>query len=192
MSVQPYPACRCGHRYDEHTDPGDPRKVGCWLCLCREWQPADLRDDRIAKTILVGFALILVVALLFGFAHGAHAEQAGPPPPKQYRAPNALTVDLADRMVNHVFWLGTASAADLMSTSAALRWCSTCRESNPAGWDAEARISLKAGMFFAVTAVCWKLEKDGHPRGAAILRWVFVGESLAFAASNTAHAIRGH
>ncbi len=33
----PYAPCTCGHCYDHHTDPGDPRKVGCWRCECKEY-----------------------------------------------------------------------------------------------------------------------------------------------------------
>lgn len=41
--VLPYPPCECGHRYDRHTDPGDPRKIGCWECECTEYKavPSD-------------------------------------------------------------------------------------------------------------------------------------------------------
>lgn len=34
-----YPVCLCGHRYDHHTDPGDPRRIGCHLCSCAEYAP---------------------------------------------------------------------------------------------------------------------------------------------------------
>lgn len=30
----PYPPCECGHRYDHHNDPGDPRGAGCHRCAC--------------------------------------------------------------------------------------------------------------------------------------------------------------
>jgi hypothetical protein len=37
--VVAHPPCEnCGHRYDEHTDPGDPRRIGCHLCPCKEWE----------------------------------------------------------------------------------------------------------------------------------------------------------
>lgn len=98
---------------------------------------------------------------------------------------------IADKFQADVAWIGAGTAADLYSTSAALRWCPACRESNPVGWDTEARISLKLGTGIAATSTCWWLRRSGHPKGATIVRWVVFGIQAAAATNNAVHAIRG-
>lgn len=47
LVVLPYPPCKCGHRYDHHQDPGDPRRGGCYACACTLYDPdvAEIHAD---------------------------------------------------------------------------------------------------------------------------------------------------
>lgn len=98
---------------------------------------------------------------------------------------------IADAFARDLGWIGAGAAADLLSTSAALRWCSTCREANPLGWDSEARVALKVGMATAAGTGCWWLRRAGHGRAATIVRWSAFGIQALAAASNARHALRG-
>lgn len=50
MRVSAYPVCYCGHRYDHHRDPGDPRGGGCHLCVCHTYTPNhETAEQREAK-----------------------------------------------------------------------------------------------------------------------------------------------
>lgn len=98
---------------------------------------------------------------------------------------------IADSFARDLSWIALGVSIDLGSTSAALRWCKTCREGNPLGWDVEARISLKLAMGTAGGATCFWLRRHGHGRAATIARWVLFGVQAAAATSNTIHAVRG-
>lgn len=39
-----YPLCICGHRYDHHQDPGDPRGKGCYRCDCMLYEAVPQRE----------------------------------------------------------------------------------------------------------------------------------------------------
>lgn len=44
MGVFAYPVCRCGHRFDRHRQPGDPRGELCYECLeCKGYQANESR-----------------------------------------------------------------------------------------------------------------------------------------------------
>jgi hypothetical protein len=105
-----------------------------------------------------------------------------PPPP-------VFTVDLADRMSDHAFWLGMAMAGDLGSTAWALRRCAPCSEGNPLGPDVEARVALKMAGGTAAMVAAWKLEKGGHSDVAKGLRWGVVAVHAIAIVINSKHAI---
>jgi opacity protein-like surface antigen len=137
---------------------------------------------------------VLFLALLAcSLASTAQALQAsGPPAPKTATPPGQyVTIDLATRMAGHAAAIGFASAADLMTTSWALRQCPNCGETNPLGADVEARIALKLGYGTAALGACWLLERSNHRGWAKAVRWSAVAIFVAAAGSNTAHAIRG-
>jgi hypothetical protein len=119
-------------------------------------------------------------------------EQAGPPAPKTGKEPppQVVTIDLADRMAGHAAALGFASAADLLTTSWALRRCPACNEANPLGADVEARVALKLGYGTAALGACWLLERGNHRGWAKAVRWSAVVLFAGAAASNATHAIR--
>lgn len=168
-------------------------------------------DERPFRTLRVGFLWLLVYAVFCALGYG---EQAGPPhyrsitctsttrPICRYSdtgeligAPlvevqNALTVDLADRMAGHAGALGLASAADMFTTSWALRRCPSCAERNPFGADVEARLALKLGYGTAALGACWLLERGNHRGWAKVVRWSAVAIFTAAAANNAVHAIR--
>lgn len=98
---------------------------------------------------------------------------------------------LADPFSRDLLWIGFGASADLLSTSAALHWCQTCAESNPLGWDAEARIALKLGLSTAGGTTCYWLRRHGHGKAATITRWLIFSIQAAATANNTIHAIRG-
>ena len=142
---------------------------------------------------------------------GDAAGEAGPAPDGAPGAPAASLRDLsaapaaaqgprgasvpvekiADAFGRDLAWIAAGTSADLLSTSAALRWCSTCREGNPLGWDSEARVALKLGVSTAAGTGCWWLRRSGHGRTALIVRWTVFGVQALAAASNARHAIRG-
>jgi hypothetical protein len=105
-----------------------------------------------------------------------------PPPP-------VLSVDLADDMADHAFWLGMAMAGDLGSTAWALRRCVPCSEGNPLGPDVEARVALKMAGGTAAMVAAWKLEKGGHSDVAKGLRWGVVAVHAIAIVINSKHAI---
>lgn len=98
---------------------------------------------------------------------------------------------IADPFVKDLAWIATGTALDLGSTSASLRFCPSCRESNPLGWDSEARISLKLASGVAAGTGCYYLRRSGHGRTATIIRWVAFGIQAAAATNNFRHAILG-
>lgn len=109
-------------------------------------------------------------------------------------APESAVVpveQIADPFSRDLAWIGAGASADLLSTSAALHWCSTCRETNPFGWDSEARIALKLGMSTAAGTTCWWLRRSGHGKAATIVRWTVFGIQGLATANNVRHAIRG-
>lgn len=98
---------------------------------------------------------------------------------------------IADDFGRDIGWIAFGVSLDLGSTSAALRWCKTCRESNPFGWDSEARFALKLTMATSSGTVCWWLRRNGHGRAATIVRWFTFGVQALAAVNNTVNAVRG-
>lgn len=98
---------------------------------------------------------------------------------------------IADDVIEDAVWIGLASAADLYTTSWALRECPTCFERNPLGQDAEARIALKVGTYPLAVGICYWLRRSDHNNWATAVRWVLVGVQGALAVNNSVHAIRG-
>lgn len=98
---------------------------------------------------------------------------------------------IADDFGRDLGWIAFGVSLDLGSTSAFIRWCKTCREANPFGWDAEARLSLKVAMATTGGSVCYWLRRNGHDRLATIVRWTLFGIQALAAGSNTLHAVRG-
>lgn len=77
---------------------------------------------------------------------------------------------------------GAASAADLLSTEYALSRGGV--ESNPFLRDRPVRLAVNLGV---VTASVWgvrKLQRDGHPRAARLVKWGFVGLRVVAVAVN--------
>ena len=142
------------------------------------------REERIGSAIFV----IVVVAGALLIADLAACEQAGPPAPRDYRAVVKVE-DLADRMVLHGAVIGGSFAADMGTTSWALRRCPTWFEAG-LGTDVEARMALHLAYGTAALGACWLLERSGH-RGWA--RAVAAGTAVVFggaAVSNSIHAVR--
>lgn len=122
------------------------------------------------------FSLVLCAALM------------GPPAPQA-----TLTVpveEISDRVATHLTWIAVGAAADLYSTAWTLSRCPACRESNPLGFNSEARVSLKMATAAAMGLTVYKLERGGHHTGAKIVRWVYVGSAVAFVANNVSHGLR--
>jgi hypothetical protein len=114
--------------------------------------------------------------------------------PAQYQPPDTdrvVLINLADRMADHGWWVGMASAADLGTTGWALHKCPTCYEQNPLGVNVESRIALKLAAMTGTMGAIWKLEKSGHSKEAKIARWIYVGVCAGLAVNNSVHAIRG-
>lgn len=122
-------------------------------------------------------ALLLAIALDLSRVESAQPE---PVPVEQ----------LADPFSRDLLWIGAGASADLLSTSASLHWCQTCAESNPLGWDAEARIALKLGMSTAGGTTCYWLRRHGHGRAATVARWIIFGIQAAASVNNTIHAVQ--
>jgi hypothetical protein len=114
---------------------------------------------------------------------------AGPPPPIDHAALHREIARTADGIAADIAWIGLGASADLLSTSAALRWCPECGEGNPIGWDTEARVALKLGMAAGSTAACYRLRRGGHHRAASWLRWITFGVQATAAGLNTYHAV---
>lgn len=120
---------------------------------------------------------------------------SGPPAPvdwqAKHQAEHAEIARVADGTAIDLTFLGLGAAADLLSTSAAHRWCRTCVESNPIGWDAEARMAGKLALVSVVGVTCYGLRRTGHHGWATAFRYVALGLQMAATTSNTIHAIRG-
>lgn len=101
----------------------------------------------------------------------------------------ALTVNLADRMALHAGVIGFAFAADMGTTSWALRRCPTCFERG-FGPDVEARTALHIGYGTAALGACWLLERSGHRGWARVVAAGTAGVFGGAALSNSIHAIR--
>lgn len=97
---------------------------------------------------------------------------------------------IADPFVRDVLWISRGVAADLLSTSWALRRCPTCYEGNVIGIDAEARIALQIGGGIGAAVTCYEFRRAGKPKLAAISRWIFVATKAYAFTSNAVHAIR--
>lgn len=124
----------------------------------------------------------MVVSLLLA------AALTGPPAPKPRTV--VKVEDIADRMATHTAVIGFAFAADMGTTSWALRRCPTCFEAG-LGADVEARTALHLGYGTAALGACWLLERSGHKNWA---RAIAAGSAAVFggaAVSNSIHAIRG-
>lgn len=123
------------------------------------------------------------------------AALAGPPSPTDWQAAHTdkhvEIARVADGTALDLTILGLGAGADLLSTSAAMRWCPTCLEGNPLGWDTEARVAGKLGMVSIVGVSCYGLRRTGHHNWATGFRYVAFGLQMAAATSNTIHAIRG-
>ena len=109
----------------------------------------------------------------------------------RWTGPYVTVEQIADPFAKDLAWIGAGAAADLMSTSAALRWCSTCREGNALGWDVEARVSLKLSLAIGAGSGCWALRRAGHGKTATVIRWTLFSVQALATANNAVHAIRG-
>lgn len=139
------------------------------------------------------YAIVMLKTLLLAVSLYAQSQDVPQIAMAQEETWSAVPVEqIADPFSKDLAWIGAGAAADLFSTSAALHWCKTCREGNPLGWDAEARISLKLGMSTGAGVGCWWLRRSGHGKSATILRWTVFGVQALAAVSNTRNAIRGH
>lgn len=108
-------------------------------------------------------------------------------------AAQAVTVPVekvADDFARDLYWIVGSHAADLYSTAWALHRCVTCRETNPFGPTAEARIALKAAGVASTGLTLFKLRRSGHGRAATVIRWSYVAVNVVLAANNARHAIR--
>jgi hypothetical protein len=123
------------------------------------------------------------------------ATLAGPPPPTdwiaKHEAEHAEIKKVADGIALDLTFLGIGISADLLSTSAAIKWCPTCYEGNPGGWDSEARVALKLGMASTIAIIEYELRRHGLHTMATVLRYIAFGVQMSVATSNTVHAIRG-
>ena len=117
----------------------------------------------------------------------ALAEQVGPPAPKNYQV--VKVEDLADRFAVHAAVIGFAFAADMGTTSWALRRCPTCFERG-LGADVEARTALHIGYGTAALGACYLLERTGHRNWARAVAAGTAGIFGGAAVSNAVHAIR--
>lgn len=82
------------------------------------------------------------------------------------------------------------AGADLVSTSAALKWCPECQEANPAGFSPEARIGLKLGILGAQIDQCYRAAKKGK-KEASLVTWLLRIVQGAAVLNNTISAVRG-
>lgn len=114
----------------------------------------------------------------------------GPPAPEAAPKPQPIE-GFADRLAADGMWMGTTAGLDLFTTSLALRNCPTCYEGNPLGWDAEARIALKASVFPIAMGACYWLRRTHHDDWANGLRWGVVVVNAFVIANNTVHAVKG-
>lgn len=128
---------------------------------------------------------LAALALLATTAHAG--ELAGPPAPKGYRA--VPVEDLADRFAGHAALIGFSFAADMGTTSWALRRCPTCYERG-LGADVEARVALHLAAATATVGGVYVLERTGHKNWARAVAIVTGGIFLGAAVNNSVHAIR--
>lgn len=82
------------------------------------------------------------------------------------------------------------AGADLVSTAAALKWCPECKESNPAGFNYEARAGLKLGLLGAQVDQCYRAAKKGK-QSAGLVTWLLRIVQGAAALNNGISAARG-
>ena len=113
---------------------------------------------------------------------------APPPQNEQVTAPQLATQ--LDHTAECVVKVGFVAAGDVGSTGWALARCPTCREANPLGVNAEARIALKLSTAMAVGATCYALERSGHHNAARAVRLGYTLPTLYLIVANVIHAIR--
>lgn len=101
-----------------------------------------------------------------------------------------LRVDVAQAFVYDAAILGAGAALDLYTTAYALHENPNAYESNPAGFDVEARMALKLAAASGLAVASWQLRKHGHRRWADVARWGGLAISIA-AAVNNIHVARG-
>lgn len=82
------------------------------------------------------------------------------------------------------------AGADLVSTSAALKWCPACQEANPAGFNVEARVGLKLGLLGANIDQCYRAAKKGK-KEASFLTWAIRLVQGFAVVNNTYSAVAG-
>lgn len=75
-------------------------------------------------------------------------------------------------------------AADLFTTSLGLATRDDLKESNPLGFNTEARVALKAGQIGLVGWGCYVLEKNGHKTLASTASWSSLTAQVVFAVRN--------
>jgi len=115
------------------------------------------------------------------------AALVGPPAPKT-RA-TVKVEEMADSFALHAAVIGFAFAADMGTTSWALRRCPTCFEAG-LGADVEARTALHLGYGTVALGACYLLERTGHRNWARAVAAGTAGIFGGAAISNSVHAIR--
>jgi hypothetical protein len=128
----------------------------------------------------------MLVELAIASSLWVASQEAGMRPDSQASIVPVETI--ADDFGKDLAWIVGSHAADLYSTAWAIQAGGV--EGNPLGPTPEARIALKAAGVATVGIVCWKLRRDGHARGATVVRWLSVALNGAFVVNNARLALK--
>lgn len=103
----------------------------------------------------------------------------------RYQLQARREADAVASCIKEAFWL---HGGDLGATAAGLKFCPECRESNPLGFNTEARVGLKIAALGVAVAECYRSAKDG---GTGKLQWVNRGITGTAILVNVINAIAG-
>lgn len=134
-------------------------------------------------------AAVLALAVLSS-SRPLYAASIAADVPRYVPPPSTPIEKIADAIATDVVWACFGAGADLASTAAALRWCPACRESNPLGFNAEARISLKFMGLAIQLGEAYRTRRHGRDKEATRARIVGAFLNGVLVANNLTHLAR--
>lgn len=108
-------------------------------------------------------------------------------------AKDPVDILVEDRALIHGLVMDTArigggAALDLYATAYCMQ--KGCKETNPLGFNAEARVALKAGLAIGGILACHEMRRHGHPNRAKWVGRALLAMQVGFAVNNVVQARR--